>query len=86
MADKKTTAAPSSDRNEDAINFDAKAMLLKNGEKKTVIRYTDRMWVEYVKDTLYNKTGKISHTSKVKGLELIAQGIAKEYKKPEAKE
>jgi len=82
MADKKAaaTAAPSTDRNEDGINVDAKGMLLENGAKGTVIRYTDRVKIRLLKDTLYQKAGKEYSPHKVKADYLVKEGIA-EYVK-----
>lgn len=57
--------------------FDAKKMLTDNVEKKTKIRYNDRLKVEIVKQTRFYKKGQIINPHKVKGLALIEQGIAK---------
>lgn len=65
------------DQNAEGTNFDAKAMLKENGEKKTVIKFKDRLKVELIKDTVYQKKGKIYSPHKVKAEALVAQGLAK---------
>jgi len=45
-------------QNPDGVNFDAKEMISKNAEAKTVIRYKDRVKVRLLKDTTYQKKGK----------------------------
>lgn len=67
-------------KEEKLASFDAKKMLLDNGAKGTIIRYTDRMKVEVVKATKYYKVGDVLNPHKVKAEALIDQGIAKEYK------
>jgi len=79
MADKKT-ADTAPDQNEGGISVDTKAMLLENGKKGTVIKYRDRVEVRLLKDTLYQKAGKVYSPAKVKGDFLVAQKIA-EYVK-----
>jgi len=64
----------------EVVNFDAEAMLKENGEKKTVIRFSDRVEVKLIKDTVYQKAGKVYSPHKVKAEALVKQGIA-EYVK-----
>jgi len=61
---------------EEVTSFDAKAMLKENGEAKTVIRYADRLTVKLLKDTQFQKAGKVYSPHKVKALALVKQGIA----------
>ena len=61
---------------EEVASFDAKAMLKENGEAKTVIRYADRLTVKLLKDTQFQKAGKVYSPHKVKALALVKQGIA----------
>lgn len=68
------------DQNANGINVDAKEMLLENGKKGTIIKYTDRVEVRLLKDTVYQKAGKIYSPAKVKGDFLVSKGIA-EYVK-----
>lgn len=68
------------DINKDGENFDAKAMLIENGEKGTVVRLSDRVEVRLLKDTLYQKAGKVYSPHKVKAEALVRQKIA-EYVK-----
>ena len=68
------------DINEDGANFDAKAMLVENGEKGTIVRLSDRVKVRLLKDTLYQKVGKVYSPHKVKAEALVKQEIA-EYVK-----
>ena len=63
-------------QNEGGENFDAKAMLLKNSEEGTKIKYTDRLTVKLVKDTLYQKAGKVYSPHKIKAQALVDAGIA----------
>lgn len=65
------------DQNPNGVNVNAKEMLLENGAKGTVIRYTDRVEIELVKDTVYQKAGKIYSPAKVKADFLVSKGIAK---------
>jgi len=60
----------------EVANFDAKAMLKENGEAKTVIRYADRLTVKLLKDTQFQKAGKVYSPHKVKAEALVKQGIA----------
>lgn len=80
MSTKEKAAAPASDRNEEGVNVDAKAMLIENGEKGTVIRYTDRVKVRLLKDTKYMKEGKVYSPHKVKADWLIKNKIAEAVK------
>lgn len=64
----------------EVATFSSKAMLLENAKKGTKIFYSDRLTVEIVKNTKHYKVGMILSPHKVKGLALIEQGIAKEYK------
>ena len=66
--------------NKEAATFSSKAMLLENAEKKTVIRYSDRLKVEIVKATKHYKVGQQIAPHKVKAEALIKAGIAKEVK------
>lgn len=80
MAKEVKDAAIEADQNPNGVNVDAKAMLLENGAKKTKIRYTDRVEVRLLKDTVYQKAGKVYSPAKVKGDFLVKEGIA-EYVK-----
>jgi len=73
---KEIKTANAEDQNPDGTNFDAKKMIKDNTEAKTVIRYADRLTVKLVKDTVYQKAGKVYSPHKVKALALIDQGIA----------
>lgn len=68
------------DQNPDGVNFDAAKMLSENGKKQTVIRYNERVKVRLLKDTLYQKKGKVYSPHKVKAEALVEQKIA-EYVK-----
>ncbi len=68
------------DQNPDGVNFDAKAMLSDNAKKGTIIKFTDRREVRLLKDTLYQKSGKVYSPHAVKAEALVKQGIA-EYTK-----
>ena len=59
--------------------FDSKKMLKENGEKKTKIKFRDRIKVRYIKGTQFVKEGTIIAESKVKALALIDQKIAEKY-------
>ena len=61
-------------------NFDAKEMLLENGAKETKIRFNDRVEIKLIKDTVYQKTGKVYSPHRVKAEAMVKQGIA-EYVK-----
>lgn len=61
--------------------FSSKEMLKDNADKKTKIRYTDRLKVEILYDTQFYKAGQIINPHKVKGEALIKQGIAKKAPK-----
>ena len=67
-------------KNPEGVNVNAKEMLAENGKKETKIRLTDRMTIELLKDTTYQKKGKVYTTSKTKALWLIDKKIAKEVK------
>jgi len=79
MADKKEKAV-AEDQNPDGANFDAKKMIEENTEKKTIVKFTDRVKVRLLKDTIYQKKGKEYSPHKVKAEALVAQEIA-EYVK-----
>lgn len=70
----------SGDQNPDGVNFDAKEMIKDNSEKKTVIKYAERVTVKLLKDTVYQKAGKVYSPHKIKAEALVSQGIA-EYVK-----
>jgi rare lipoprotein A (peptidoglycan hydrolase) len=65
---------------EEKANFDAKEMLKENADKGTVIRFSDRAEVRLLKNTVYQKAGKVYSPHKVKAEALVKQGIA-EYVK-----
>jgi len=67
-------------QNPDGVNFDAKEMISKNAEAKTVIRYKDRVKVRLLKDTTYQKAGKEYSPHKIKAEALVNQKLA-EYVK-----
>jgi len=66
----------------EVATFSSRKMLLENAEKGTKIFYSDRLKVEIIKDTKHYKVGMVTSPHKIKGLALISQGIAKEYKEP----
>lgn len=59
-------------------------MLTDNAEKKTKIRYNDRLKVVMTTDTRFLKSGQIINPHKVKGQALIDQGLAKKYVEKDA--
>ena len=81
MADKKEKAVMSAeDQNPEGTNFDAKKMIEENTENKTKVKFTDRVKVRLLKDTVYQKAGKVYSPHRVKAEALVAQEIA-EYVK-----
>lgn len=74
--DDKKTALLAEDQNAEGTNFDAKEMLLDNAKKETKIRYNDRVEIKLLKDTIYQKKGKVYSPHKVKALAMVEQGIA----------
>ena len=81
MADNKEKAKKvAEDQNEDATAFDAKAMIAENSEKKTVIKYADRVKVKLLKDTVYQKAGKVYSPHRIKAEAMIKQGLAEKVK------
>lgn len=64
------------DQNPDGTNFDSKAMLAENAEKGTVVKFADHVEVRLLKDTVYQKAGKVYSPHRVKALALVKQGIA----------
>lgn len=76
MAEKAKATKVAEDQNPEGTSFDAKAMLLENAEKQTVIKYSDRLTVKLLKDTVYQKAGKVYSPHKVKALALVEQGLA----------
>jgi len=68
------------EQNTDGVSFNAKEMITKNAEAKTVIRYADRVTIKLLKNTKYQKAGKVYAPHKVKAIALVEQGIA-EYVK-----
>lgn len=81
MADNKEKAKKvADDQNEDATAFDAKAMIAENSEKKTVIKYADRVKVKLLKNTVYQKAGKVYSPHRIKAEALIKQGLAEKVK------
>ena len=81
MANKKEieTIIPE-DQNPGGVNFDAKEMLLENSKKGTKVKYADRLTIRLLKDTLYQKEGKVYSPHKIKAEALVSKGIA-EYVK-----
>lgn len=66
--------------NEELSNgFNAKAMLLENGKKKTIIRYADRVKLKVTQATRHYKEGQIITPHKVMAEALVKQGIAEVY-------
>lgn len=59
-----------------AANFDAAAMITENAEAKTVIKYADRLTIKLLKDTTYQKAGKVYAPHRIKAEAMIKQGIA----------
>jgi hypothetical protein len=64
------------DQNPDGVNFDSKAMLGENGKNGTVIKFADRVEVRLLKDTIYQKAGKVYSPHRVKAEAMVRQGIA----------
>jgi len=60
----------------EGVGFDAKAMIAKNSEAKTVIKYADRLEIRLLKDTTYQKAGKVYSPHKIKAEAMVKQGIA----------
>lgn len=81
MADKKEkVAGVGEDQNPEGANFDAKKMIEENTEKKTKVKFADRVKVRLLKDTIYQKAGKEYSPHRVKAEALVSQGLA-EYVK-----
>jgi len=80
MADKEKAKKLAEDQNAQGTTFDAKAMISENAEKKTVIKYTERVKVKLLKDTVYQKEGKVYSPHKIKAEALIKQGLAERVK------
>lgn len=81
MADKKeNTKKLAEDQNEEGTAFDSKTMISENSDKKTVIKYADRVKVKLLKDTVYQKAGKEYSPHRIKAEALVKQGLA-EYVK-----
>lgn len=81
MAQKEETAKKTAeDQNAEGTAFNAKEMIAENSEKKTVISYTDRIKVRLLKDTVYQKKGKVYSPHKIKAEALIKQGLAEKVK------
>lgn len=60
----------------EVANFDAKEMILENTANKTFIRYADRLKVRLLKDTVYQKAGKVYSPHKIKAEAMVKQGLA----------
>lgn len=80
MANKETAKKVAEDQNAEGTAFDAKAMISENAENKTVIKYADRMQVRLLKDTIYQKAGKVYSPHRIKAEALIKQGLAEKVK------
>lgn len=80
MAKEEKATTVAEDQNPNGTNFDAKKMIEENTEKKTKVKFTDRVKVRLLKDTVYQKAGKEYSPHKVKAEALVNQGIA-EYVK-----
>lgn len=81
MEDKKDSIQSlAGEQNPNGVGFNAKSMISKNAEAKTVIRYADRVKVRLLKDTKYQKKGKVYSPHKIKAEALVEQKIA-EYVK-----
>ena len=81
MADKKEKATTvAEDQNPEGVNFDAKKMIEDNTDKKTKVKFNDRVKVRLLKDTVYQKAGKEYSPHKIKAEALVEQGLA-EYVK-----
>ena len=76
----KETKKVKTEKNPDGENFDAKAMLLEHGKAETKIKYADRTEIKLLKDTTYQKAGKVYSPHKIKADALVKAGIA-EYVK-----
>jgi hypothetical protein len=75
-------AEETKNKKSEVATFSSRKMLLENAEKETVIKYSDRLKVEIVKETKHYKVGMITSPHRIKGEALIKQGIAKEYVEP----
>ena len=73
---KEIKTANAEDQNPDGVNFDAKKMIDDNSEKGTKVKYTDRVAIKLLKDTVYQKAGKVYSPHRVKALAMVEQGIA----------
>lgn len=82
MAEEKNTGLRkfSEDQNPNGTNFDSKKMIEENTEKKTKVKFADRVKVRLLKDTIYQKKGKEYSPHRVKAEALVDQKIA-EYVK-----
>ena len=80
MADKEKAKKLAEDQNAEGTAFDAKAMISENAENKTVIKYAERVKVKLLKDTVYQKAGKVYSPHKIKAEALIKQGLAERVK------
>lgn len=80
MAKEAKNSENAGEQNPEGVDVQAKEMLLENGKKGTVIRYADRTEIRLVKDTKYQKAGKVYSPHKVKADWLVQQKIA-EYVK-----
>ena len=76
MAKNKIPVTEAEDQNPDGVNVDAKAMLLENSEKGTIVRFKDRVKIKLLKDTVYQKAGKVYSPHRVKAEYLVKEGIA----------
>lgn len=68
------------EKNEGGVNVDSKAMLLENAKKGTKVKFVETVKVRLLKDTTYQKAGKVYSPHKVKAEFLVKEGIA-EYVK-----
>lgn len=70
----------SEDQNPDGQNFDAKAMIVENTEAKTKVKFKERVEIKLLKDSVYQKAGKVYSPHRIKAEAMVKQGIA-EYVK-----
>ena len=73
---KEIKIANAEDQNPDGVNFDAKKMIDDNSAKGTKVKYADRVAIKLLKDTVYQKAGKVYSPHRVKALAMVEQGIA----------
>ena len=61
--------------------MDAKGLIAEHSEKRTKIKYQERMEIEIIKEMRYYKKGKIVSPHKIMAQKLIDEGFAKKVVK-----